>query len=74
MWPRHAGRQLIDHVRDQGMRLFAFLNGVLTGVLHSRNVVDDFRNLLGKDIEIWKLELLNTFKTKFDWFYGARDV
>ena len=35
------------------------------GVLHSRNVVDDFRNLLGNvqkfgnklNIEIWKLEI-----------------
>ena len=43
------------------------------GVLHSRNVVDDFRNLFGNvqkfgnNIEIWKLE------AKFDWFFGARN-
>ena len=42
------------------------------GVLHSRNVVDDFRNLFGNvqkfgnNIEIWKLEIRS--KPKFDWF------
>ena len=47
------------------------------GVLHSRNVVDGFRNLFGnvqKFIEICRnLEIRTTFKAKFDWFCGARN-
>ena len=50
-----------------------FIWNAYRGVLHSRNVVDDFRNLFGNVQKFRNLEIRNTFKAKFDWFCGARN-